>query len=137
MGFAASSVPSLSSRHAPAFADKAPAIGSVSNVSWMAPLAGWLRRHAFARRAPANAQPFAPGSAAPSALRVVPSSASHAAAVQSARPLRVLRVVDGASRHCAGRMVISGRMADVCAELDRLAAREALRDAQRDPSRLN
>ncbi|WP_255419314.1 hypothetical protein [Limnohabitans sp. T6-5] len=26
----------------------------------------------------------------------------------------------------AGRMVISGRMADVCAELDRLAALEAL-----------
>ncbi len=41
------------------------------------------------------------------------------------RPLRVLRVVDG---RCgspeAGRMVISGRMADVCAELDRLAALE-------------
>jgi hypothetical protein len=42
------------------------------------------------------------------------------------RPLRVVRVVDGSalSQH-AGRMVISGRMADVCAELDRLAALEA------------
>ena len=39
------------------------------------------------------------------------------------RPVRVLRVADGnAPRHSAGRMVISGRMADVCAELDRLAA---------------
>lgn len=41
------------------------------------------------------------------------------------RPLRVVRVVDG--RHAcagAGRMVISGRMADVCAELDRLAELE-------------
>jgi hypothetical protein len=28
------------------------------------------------------------------------------------------------SRHNAGRMVISGRMADVCAELDRLAELE-------------
>lgn len=39
------------------------------------------------------------------------------------RPLRVLRVVEAgqASSH-AGRLVISGRMADVCAELDRLAA---------------
>ena len=42
------------------------------------------------------------------------------------RPLRVVRVVDaGQSRSSVGRMVISGRMADVCAELDRLAAHEA------------
>ena len=42
------------------------------------------------------------------------------------RPLRVLRVVDaGHAPSTAGRMVISGRMADVCAELDRLAALEA------------
>ncbi|WP_332815214.1 hypothetical protein [Ramlibacter sp.] len=49
---------------------------------------------------------------------------SHGPAAR--RPLRVLRVVDvaqGAST--AGRMVISGRMADVCAELDRLVALEA------------
>lgn len=42
------------------------------------------------------------------------------------RPLRVLRIVDGdRGRAGAGRMVISGRLADVCAELDRLAALEA------------
>ena len=42
------------------------------------------------------------------------------------KPLRVLRVVEtGQARSSVGRMVISGRMADVCAELDRLAAREA------------
>ena len=42
------------------------------------------------------------------------------------RPLRVLRVTDGSRAAVgAGRMVISGRMADVCAELDRLAALEA------------
>ena len=42
------------------------------------------------------------------------------------RPLRVLRVVDHGHGPCAaGRMVISGRMADVCAELDRLAELEA------------
>lgn len=42
------------------------------------------------------------------------------------RPLRVLRVVDtGHASTTAGRMVISGRMADVCAELERLAALEA------------
>lgn len=43
-------------------------------------------------------------------------------------PLRVLRVVrvvePSAPRSTAGRMVISGRLADVCAELDRLAALE-------------
>ena len=46
--------------------------------------------------------------------------------VQSRRPLRVVRVMES-GQPCThgGRMVISGRMADVCAELDRLAAREA------------
>ncbi len=42
------------------------------------------------------------------------------------RPLRVVRVIEPrASQASAGRMVISGRMSDVCAELDRLAALEA------------
>ncbi len=41
------------------------------------------------------------------------------------KPLRVVRVVEpGQSRSSVGRIVISGRMADVCAELDRLAACE-------------
>ncbi|MDB5850527.1 MAG: hypothetical protein JWP29_4279 [Rhodoferax sp.] len=47
---------------------------------------------------------------------------------RAARPLRVVRVLDSATAagaSSAGRMVISGRMADVCAELDRLAALEA------------
>ena len=47
------------------------------------------------------------------------------------RALRVLRVSEhGETPHCAGRMVISGRMSDVCAELDRLVALEA----QKKPS---
>jgi hypothetical protein len=42
------------------------------------------------------------------------------------RPLRVVRVLEvGQTRAQVGRMVISGRMADVCAELDRLAAFDA------------
>ena len=46
--------------------------------------------------------------------------------VQVRRTLRIVRVVEsGQPRAHVGRMVISGRMADVCAELDRLAAREA------------
>jgi hypothetical protein len=41
------------------------------------------------------------------------------------RPLRVVRVLEaGQTSTQVGRMVISGRMADVCAELDRLAAFE-------------
>ena len=42
------------------------------------------------------------------------------------RALRVVRIAEvGDTSHTAGRMVISGRMADVCAELDRLVALEA------------
>ena len=42
------------------------------------------------------------------------------------RVMRVMRVLEaGQAPSSVGRMVISGRMADVCAELDRLAAREA------------
>jgi hypothetical protein len=41
-------------------------------------------------------------------------------------PLRVVRLSEaGSTSQGAGRMRISGRMADVCAELDRLAAKEA------------
>ena len=44
--------------------------------------------------------------------------------------LRVVRVLEaGQAPANVGRMVISGRMADVCAELDRLAAREATKGA--------
>jgi len=41
------------------------------------------------------------------------------------RPLRVVRVVDADPRRSGtGRMVISGCMADVCAELDRMIQKE-------------
>lgn len=42
------------------------------------------------------------------------------------RPLRVVRTVDAQRRGgVTGRLVLSGRLVDVCAELDRLAALEA------------
>lgn len=45
---------------------------------------------------------------------------------QSHRPLRVVRVVDAdQKRSNIGRIVISGCMADVCAELDRMVQRES------------
>lgn len=44
------------------------------------------------------------------------------------KPLRVVRVLEaGQAQSAVGRMLISGRMTDVCAELDRLAAGEAAR----------
>lgn len=44
---------------------------------------------------------------------------------KKSKPLRVLRFVEGGMpRASVGRMVMSGSMADVCAELDRLAAQE-------------
>ena len=51
-----------------------------------------------------------------------PGTLSKAAVPRSG--LRIVREFDSAvSADCAGRMVISGRMADVCAELDRMASR--------------
>lgn len=45
---------------------------------------------------------------------------------QNRRPLRVVRVVDAdQTRSNIGRIVISGCMADVCAELDRMVQRES------------
>jgi hypothetical protein len=64
---------------------------------------------------------------APATLRQPASAAAQRTVLlRPAKPLRVLRVVEPfGSRAVAGRMVISGRLADVCAELDRLAAQEA------------
>ena len=55
--------------------------------------------------------------------RVTPLAGGHG---RVPRPLRVVRVAEPFHVPAnAGRMVISGRMADVCAELDRLAALES------------
>jgi hypothetical protein len=73
----------------------------------------------------ARAVSTVPRSAGVAALhRASAAPAGHRA--QKVMPLRVLRVVEsGQPRSCSGRLVISGRMADVCAELDRLVEREA------------
>ncbi len=85
--------------------------------------------HAGAPRAPSQlALPFSsadcPGKS-PAECR--PGSGKFSAAsskVPAASRLKVVREFDSAvSPACAGRMVISGRMADVCAELDRLTQR--------------
>lgn len=83
-------------------------------------LLGWL---APPRPVPASAAASRP--LRPAAPRMAPRMAAPRVA-PLAKPLRVVRVLEpSASRAVAGRMVISGRMADVCAELDRLAAQEA------------
>ena len=60
-------------------------------------------------------------------IAALPARLAPACAPQlRAMPLRVRHVVEvGQARAQSGRLVISGRMADVCAELDRLAEREA------------
>ena len=82
----------------------------------------------------------APAAAAKSRSHAMPASALRTASQRAddgnapsekpvnsrVMPLRVLRVVEtGQPRSCTGRLVISGRMADVCAELDRLVEHEA------------
>ena len=66
------------------------------------------------------------GKACRSASTSVSISIQPTAFKPSPRALRVLRVSEqGEASSCAGRMVISGKMADVCAELDRLVALES------------
>ncbi len=78
------------------------------------------RSKAYLRPVWATRQP----ACGPLAARNAPQPQSSPAVATPA--LRVVRVTDSDQRvKGAGRMVISGRMADVCAELDRLAALEA------------
>jgi len=93
--------------------------------SLFAPLQGLVSW--FMPAAPQATRPCQRPAFRPHALRASPEQLLNTACKACAtRPLRVLRVVEpGHAPASAGRMVISGRMADVCAELDRLAALEA------------
>lgn len=67
----------------------------------------------------------------PASTRVRAAAGQPDAQTLSAAPaLRVLSVVDAGAQQ-PGRLRISGRMADVCAELDRMVEREA-RQARRN-----
>ena len=67
----------------------------------------------------AAADPFQTGATGSKGIQTVRRASAP-------RRLKVVREFEpGVSPSCAGRMVISGRMADVCAELDRMAQREA------------
>lgn len=99
-------------------------------------LMGWLTAAGAPRRqrvrlqsqalrpGPVRGDAYASHAGAP--MRSACSTHGQAAPSRPPRPLRVLRIVDTSHvAASAGRMLISGRMADVCAELDRLAAQEA------------
>lgn len=78
-------------------------------------------QHTVAKRHPGRMHPIW----ATRPATCLPQTRSFVHATPQAPSLRVLRIAEiGQSAECAGRMVISGRMADVCAELDRLAALE-------------
>lgn len=88
----------------------------------LGPLARLFRRRASAVP---QACPYAARGLQTSAGRAHVAWPPAAHAPQRSRPLRVLRVVDaGHAPSSAGRMVICGSIADVCAELDRLVALE-------------
>lgn len=88
---------------------------------------GWSKE---TNRAPKNRPALLPanpcGPAATSTSNThLPDSTVRAA--NPLRPLRIMRVQEaGQAGAASSRMVLSGRMVDVCAELDRLAACEAL-----------
>ena len=78
-----------------------------------------------ARAHGANGAP-SPRASVHEARRCGPSVPQRRPHARPARALRVVRVLESSqAARGAGRMVISGRMADVSAELERLAALEA------------
>ena len=97
-------------------------------------LAPWITRLKTALGHAEDSSAFgrAVHSAKPGFSLDMPASTGHAVADVERKSgataprcrLRVVREFDSAvSPDCAGRMVISGRMADVCAELDRMVLR--------------
>jgi len=100
------------------------------NTVWSATLALWSPLQYLLRWLPPGPHAVPVSHSAPGLRsRVsVPAAAPVSRVAPVRRPLRVVRIMEaGQPRSQVGRMVISGRMADVCAELDRLAACEAAR----------
>lgn len=99
----------------------------------LAPLQNWWRRFTSA---PASTRSTQTRPHPRAHAVVIQSPADHcgfigielssAAPAGAPKPLRIVRILEaGQAPAQVGRMLISGRMADVCAELDRLAAHEA------------
>lgn len=100
--------------------------------SLFAPIQSWVARQVESRRS------HVLGATELHYVNVRPRVSCEVRRVQGNRrdavahpPLRVVRVVEpGEQRAQSSRFVIAGRMADVCAELDRLVEKE-LREAAR------
>lgn len=98
-------------------------------ISPLASLARWMLPNT--QKSPLLARTFSPPDAVPQEALSPKASSSEASSPKQqqgmqSRLLRVERVLEsGQSPGQVGCMVISGRMADVCAELDRLANRAA------------
>ncbi len=91
-------------------------------VLFFAPHAGTFKPSQVRQPGRQPAHPMATSTARQAARITYPSRTSHVS-VQPIHRVRVVRNVDNtlpADR--AGRMLVSGRFADVCAELERLAA---------------
>ena len=91
----------------------------------LAPTLGRMRR-ALGSIAPLSSLLRSPLAAAFKRLQATAAQPAYKAVARSrlVHVVRVVRESDASiSADCAGRMVISGRMADVCAELDRMALR--------------
>lgn len=99
------------------------------NTAWSATCALWTPLQSLLRwLTPSPSLPVVVTPAQRSSVIRMQPAMSRACVAPVRRPLRVVRVMEaGQSRSQVGRMVISGRMADVCAELDRLAACETAR----------
>jgi hypothetical protein len=92
-------------------------------------LAGWLAAtpaRARSRRRQAHPVRSSPLNCTAGRAHFSWPPAACSSALPLRRPLRVVRIVEACHAPAsAGRMFMSGRMADVCAELDRLAALES------------
>lgn len=85
----------------------------------------WLAR-AWNRQRSTPASPAAAAGRAGSKCGCIGAATSGSVRVSPRLPVRIVRVVEPSHAPAsAGRMFISGRMADVCAELDRLATADA------------
>lgn len=94
-----------------------------SLAAWFVPVQSAARPFRTATKPHQMVLPFtadATGPGADGAAASTPGRLSPRASSSSG--LRIVREFDSAvSPSCAGRMVISGRMADVCAELERMS----------------
>ncbi len=93
-----------------------------SMAAWFVPVQSAARPFRTATKPHQMVLPFTADAAGPGADGAAASTPGRLSARASSSGLRIVREFDSAvSPCCAGRMVISGRMADVCAELERMS----------------